>query len=291
MAFVQRLISLRFILGKGDFGTAGQDTVDVSGLRCSVNIVKQGIGQAQCDIQAFGMSLDLMNKLTVLNKLRLENQRFNSVIVSAGNDKGGLGVCFKGTIQEAWADGRQAPDVAFQVSADTGLFQLLQPVAPISFNGSVDIVTVLSGIATQMGLVLENNGVTGTVENPYFPGTLKSQLEKACVVGDCTPFIDEAGGILAVTPRGKARGGLAILLSKDTGLVSYPSFTQSGIQVTSIFNPNLEFGRQIRIDSQFKPANGLWRIQSLAHRLESQVPGGQWFTDIECTYFDQQAQA
>lgn len=288
MAFAKRIIKLQFHLAEGSFGKGGEDTVDLEGLRCAVSIVKEGIGFARADLQVWGMSLDLMNRLTVLNKVRQEQQRFNTVTISAGDEESGVATCFGGVIREAWADGRQMPDMMFHVSADSALYSTLKPVPPVSFDGTVDAALVLAGIAQQMGYSLENSGVTGKFTNPYYPGTLKTQLAAVCDHIPCESYVDDVAKVVAVWPKGAARNpdGSPVLISKDTGLIGYPSFSQAGVQFGTIYNPNIEFGRQIRIESQLTAANGQWRVSSLAHTLESGVPGGMWFTDVECSFLD-----
>lgn len=284
MAFARRIINLQFQLGKGDFGEAGADTVDLSGLRCSANITKAGsASNANCELRVWGMPLDLMNKLTILNKLAFGQQIDNSVTVLAGDEKSGLAVVFAGTIMEAWADGRNAPDVMFHVSATSGLFQSIKPIPPTSYNGSVDIAQALAGLATQMGLTFENSGVTGQIESPYWPGSVKQQIEKACTAVDCMHVIDDVSRVLAVWPKGQARDGQSVQLSPDSGMVGYPSFTQNGVQITSIFNPSLSFGRKVNVESQFKSAAGEWVVASISHNLDALVPDGEWFTEIECS--------
>ena len=59
-------------------------------------------------------------------------------------------VVFGGTIIEAWVDGQSAPEVCFRVTAQAGYINALKPAPAISFNGSVDIATVLNQIAQNM---------------------------------------------------------------------------------------------------------------------------------------------
>lgn len=289
MTFSRRIINLQFQLGQGDFGEAGTDTVTLEGLRCSASIIRAGLGFSRADIQIWGMSLDLMNKLTVTQKFFFENTRYNQVIVSAGDEDAGVAMCFGGTVQEAWADGRQAPDIMFHVSAHSGQFALSKSVPPVSFKGSVDAALVLSSIAQRMGYQFENGGITGTLSNPYKPGTPRAQLESVCRDIDCMLEVDEATQTVAVWPKRGSRGGEVIRIAPDSGLVSYPSFTQSGIQFTTLYNPSIAFGRPIRMESQFTAANGQWNVSALQHRLDANIPGGQWFTDVECNYLDMTA--
>ena len=283
MSLTTRKITLQFTLGQGDFGGDGQDTVTVEGLRCSVNIVHSGTSYASADVQVWGLSLDLMNKLAVTTKFNLEQRVRNRLIIFAG-DEDGTAMCFGGTVWDAWADGRNAPDVAFVVSADSSMYDLSKPIAPTSYKGGVDAALVLSGLAQQIGYSFENGGITGTLTNPYKPGSPKSQIESVCRDVDCMFTVDEANKVLAVWPKGKARSGEAILVSPKTGLVGYPSFTQSGVRLTTIFNPNARFGGKVKVESQFEPANGIWPIYGLSHHLDANIPGGQWFTDMECVY-------
>lgn len=289
MAFAKRKISIQFMLGQGAFGEDGSDTVTLDGLRCSVNIVRAGIGYSQADITIYGMTLDLMNKLTVTQKFFFQDQRYNQVIVMAGDEDSGMAVCFGGTIQEAWADGRQAPDMAFVVSAQSGMFQLMKPADPVSYKGTIDAATALAGIAEQMGYSFENGGVSAVLNDPYKPGSLKSQIASICRDIGCDVDVDEANKVLAIWPQDKARGAQSVRIAADSGMIGYPSFSQGGVQFTTLYNPNLTFGASVDIESQFQAATGNWKVYQLAHRLESEIPGGQWSTDVECSYLDQSA--
>lgn len=285
MAFAKRIINLQFTLGQGDFGTAGQDTVTLEGLRCSVEIAQAGgASQAQLDLRVWGMKLEQMNKLTVLNKLAYDDVHQNTVTVMAGDSEGGVAVCFRGVIQEAWVDGRQPAEMVFQVTAFSGLYERTKPVPPTSYNGFVDIATVVSGIATQMEMSFENSGVTGQIASPYLPGDLGSQLNKICTAAGCEYTIDDINGVVAIWPKGQARDGEAVVVSADTGLIGYPAFTQNGIQFTTIYNPNLVFRRSVNIQSVITPASGSWSIAAVSHILESEMPGGAWETSVECGY-------
>lgn len=283
MSFVRRRIDLQFQLGTGAFGEDGSDTVTLSGLRVSAGISKAGgVSMSEANLRVFGMPLDVMNKLTVLNKLRYQDQRFNTVTISAGDDETGVAVAFVGTISEAWVDASSAPDVSFVVVAQTGLLDLVKPVAPTSFRGSVDVATVLNGIAVQMvpPRQLENTGVSVQIANPYLVGTLVDQLRTVARAANINCIVDDH--VVAIWPAGAARGGAVPLISPSTGLVGYPLTTQNGIQLTTLFNPGLAFGLEIDVQSALTPANGGWSIASVTHEIESETPGGKWFTRVEC---------
>lgn len=284
MALAQRILKFQFQLGQGDFGTGGADTVDLSGYRASVSIVKSGYNVMDAELRIWGLPLDLMNKLTVVNRLGMQEYRQNTVTILAGDEETGVSVCFKGTVFEAWADARQPPDVVFHVFALSSLFDATTVIPPTSFKGSVDVATVLSGIAAQMGYGFENGGVQGKLSNPYYPGDARAQVKRACEDINCAYDFDEDKKMIVVWPKDGTRDGQVVKVSKDTGMIGYPSFTQSGIQISTIYDQNIVFGRAIIVESQLVPASGQWVVASLSHQLEALMPNGQWITDIECGY-------
>lgn len=289
MAFAKRKISLQFMLGQGDFGESGSDTVTLDGLRCSANIVYGGSISARAELQIYGMKLDVMRQLTVLQTFFWNNYRNNTVTVLAGDKPDAMSQCFSGDIFEAWVEAKSPPDVSFYVSAITQNHSLKKAVPAISFKGNVDAGTVAEIIAQQMEYTLENSGVNAQLNNPYFPGSVQNQLDALCRAAGCQYYLDENRRILAIWPLNGNRVIPPVTVSAKTGLVGYPSFTQGGIRFTTLYNPLLTFGAPIIMQSQLAPANGRWAVYQLAHRIESNVPGGQWYSDVECTYMDHQA--
>lgn len=286
MSFVTRRINVQFGLGQGSFGADGSDTVDITGLRTSCSISKAGgASMSMLELRIWGMPLDAMQKLTVLNKLAYEQERDNSVTVSAGDDEKGVAAVFSGTIKEAWVDASNPPEIVFVVSAFSGLLDKIKPVPPISYSGSVDVETVLAGIAAQMNppRSLENSGVQVILSSPYKPGTLVEQAQAIARDARCNLLIEDT--VMAIWPIGQSRGGLTLDLSPETGLVGYPQFTQNGIALTTLFSPSLSFGQQIKVTSALGAANGTWVVAAVQHNLDAELPGGQWFTRIECTLF------
>jgi hypothetical protein len=65
-------------------------------------------------------------------------------------------------------------------------------------------------------------------------------------------------------------------------MVGYPVFSGNGIALTTEFNPDLQLGRQVNVTSSLSVANGLWNPFSIVHELESETPGGSWFSQIQC---------
>lgn len=290
--FNKRRIDLRFTLGRGDFGGAGLDTVNLTGYRVSATIDKAGgASMSQLQLRVWGVPLDVMNKLTILGTGIAQNARQNNTVtVSAGDDESGVAVVFVGNMIECWVDTKQAPQVALVVVASTGYVDNLKPVPPTSYKGTVDAAVVMAGIAAQMSppLPLENSGVQVQLSNPYYPGTLRQQALDCAREGQFNLFFDDT--VVAIWPKGKARGGLIPDVGPDTGMVGYPVHTQGGIQFTTLYNPSIVFGGRVRIRSELTPAIGdTWVPAIVTHELESEMPGGKWFTTAQCLLLDQES--
>jgi len=274
VSFAKRRIDLTFALGEGDFGEGGNNSVKLSGLRVLSQIIKAGgpsMGTAQ--LQVYGMDLDKMNKFSTLGQ-RPTTQRKNTITVEAG-EEGAMATVFIGNITNAWFDGAGAPNVPFQVLAHVGGFDAVNSIAPTSYKGTVDVATILSGLANKMGKPFENNGVNTQLTNVYYTGSARDQALKA---------VQEAGiqwnGLddnkLAIWPSGQSRGGSIPVVSKNTGMEGYPTFTSQGIQVSSLFNRSISFGSKIKVESIIEGANGEWVVYALNYSLDAQMPRGKW---------------
>lgn len=283
MTFKHRVVKVIVELSSDGFDADGNNRVEIEGVRCSADIMYAGLVGAKAQIRLWGLSLALMNKLTVTRQFFIQQRKPNRLTIEAGDDNQ-TSVCFRGGILEAWVDASQPPDVSFLITAASGLVDLAKPVAPTSYKGSVSAELLLSKLVEQMGYALENSGVKGVLQNPYKPGSLRSQIESVCRDVNCDFLIDETNKIVAIWPQGEARGGKVVKMSSSTGMVGYPSFSQAGVRMTSLYNPEIEFGRRLQVESQLLAANGTWKVYGLAHRLEAEMPNGSWFTDIECTY-------
>lgn len=289
--FKYRKIDVAFTLGKGAFGEDGtENTVTLTGLRVSISVVRSGGGfYSQAEIRIYGMDLSDMNKLSTLGKPVIQD-RFNAIGVSAGDEGGPMRIVFQGNIKQAWADFNGMPNVPFIVLAfDAGLLAV-KPIPVNSYSGAADVATVLEGLCKQLGITLENNGVSSIVSDPYLHGAAADQIKD--IITAAIPrvnFIFEnvgaSGGTLAIWPAAGKRAGTVPLIAPETGMVGYPAFTENGIVIKTGFDPTIKFGASIEVRSDVKPACGFWQPFSISHDLEAETPGGAWFTTLQCNPF------
>lgn len=285
MSFSRRHIDVTFQLGQGSFGEGGFDTEKVSGLRVVANITKAGgAGLNTANIRIYGLPLSLMSKLAIVGNQLIQG-RNNLITVAAGSDDAPMATCFTGVINQSWPNFQAAPDVSLDVTASPTLLDALKPVPPISFQGSADVATIMSGLAAQMGMTLESNGVqVKLAPGKYFAGTAPAQARKVAQAAGINLLFDD-NNVMAIWTTGTARGSQAQVISKDTGMVGYPNWSQGGILVKSLYNPLLQFGGNVQVNSTLTQATGQWNIFNVNHNLESEVPNGAWFTTVECSKF------
>jgi len=283
MSYAQRNINLTFQIGKGNFGESGFNTVTVSGLRVSAQIQKApGPTQTAAQVKVYGLTLSLMNQLSTIGHLPGVGYTRNDMRIDAGDAVNGMSTVFIGSITQAWADFGGIPDVSFTAIALTGFIEALKPIAPNSYPGAADAVTILQQLASTMGLAFENKSNASVIlANPYFPGTALTQAQRCAHAANLNMAIDS--GTMAIWPMGGSRGGTVRLISAGSGMVGFPRYNKAGISLTTEFNPNIACGTQVQVQSIVTPANGIWPVTVLEHDIESQVPDGSWFTTITAT--------
>lgn len=279
-SYVERALSFKFTLGKGSFGLSGQNTVTVKDVRAHVTILKNGApAMSSAEMRIYGLTPDIMNALTTLGSPR-PMERDNTVAISAGDANSGLALVYQGTVQEAWQNFDSQPETFLEVQSFVSTFLALKPASPISFPGTGDVATMMAGLATTAGRNFENSGVQVQLANPYFSGTILSQAQALAEAANIEFFDD--GITFAIWPKTGTRNSQIPLVSPASGLVNYPRYTSQGVALRMIFNPNILFGGQIKLETSLKQAAGTWYVNKVSYDLSSQIVNGPWFTDVEC---------
>ena len=280
-SFSNKAIRLTITLGKGIFSKGG-NTKTIEGLACDVTVRKAGLpDKNEAKVKVWGLSYENMAQLTMLAFDPLESQH-NLISIEAGEKGGSFSLVFQGEIVSAFANFNAAPDVCMEFEADSGFYpqQISLPVAAV--KGEAKAERLFENFAAQAGYIFKNEGVTGSVRNACFPGSPYDKLRQLARCMGCDLIIDD--GAVVAMPAGQARKGRSVPLSKDTGLIGYPTFTREGISCRCLFNPCLEFGGLIDVQSVVPRASGTWRITGLSHAIASDTPGGSWESRIEAAF-------
>lgn len=291
MAFTKKLLRVTFTLGQGTFAESGTDTLTLEGLRTRAQVAKAGaLTGSKLDLSVYGMSLSQMNDLSTLG-MQIQFIARNTVTVQAGDSSGNWSMVYQGAIITAYADLQAMPQAAFRVGASSLGALNVQTATPNSVSGDVDAAALLGILAQRAGLKFESNGVSVIIRDPYLWGSSADQIKDFCQTANIGWGIDDM--TLVCWPKNGARIGAAAIVSQETGLVTYPSYTATGILLKTEFNPAIVFQGLIQVKSALVSdaptkaqeaaglaANGIWAVAELDHDLESAVPGGSWFSTI-----------
>lgn len=279
--FVKKVLSLTITLGAGSFGDELGETVTLTGFRMLADTKNPGgDSMGMCQLRVFGLRQEVMNTLTTIGAVNRAIRTKNAILLAAGDEVNGMQSVFQGTIFDAWADYNTAPDVAFNIIAYAGLDAAVKPVDATSYKGSTAVSDIMATLAADMGLIFENNGVDVKLSSPYLPGTSLSKVRACAQAANILWSIDR--GVLAIWPKTGAREGVVPQVSPDTGMAGYPALSSKGMTVKMLFNWNIRMGGDVEIDSSIPMSRGTWRVFNFDHSLSSEIPGGPWFTTMDC---------
>ncbi len=280
MAFEHRQLGATISLASGNFTEGGIQVKLPDGLRMSANIEHAGgHSDGTLDLVIYGMARSLMNQLSTLG-MQINLVPKNPITLTAGT-AGKMSTAFNGYIIAAYADYNASPEVAFHISAHTLGAYAAAPADPTSFRGTVPVSTILSGLATKMGLRFDNNGVTTTLSNQYLSGSLRDQARAAVKAAGISWNAGERG-VLAIWPKNSSRnnGQIPLIASPPEGsMIGYPTYTAYGIMLQNLYDPTIGLGQKIKVKSSVL-TTGEWATYGLSHRLESETLNGKWQSTI-----------
>lgn len=296
MAFVQRFVDVEFQIGPATSAQpitsplfpGNKNTARVTGLRCSVQVQNATNIDIRANISIWGLPLSIMNSISTLG-MAYQLVPNNFVNVYAGTVEPPTALMFSGNILQAYMDLQNPPDVPFRVEAQPLANQSALLISPISNSVPADIPTIAEQLARKMGCTLENSAnISGSVPSCYLWGSPKAMMQQFADTAGIRWTVENNnlnGGTVAIWPKGGARNiGVSgpPLISADTGMIGYPTFTINGVLFKTLFNPSLKLGGQVEIQSQvLKSANGIYNVYKLDHTLESKVFHGKWETLCE----------
>ena len=270
-------------LGTGNFQGTSKNTYTIEGLAMSAKIEKVGLPDLnKCALSITGMKYDVMEQLTVLGFRKLTSAK-NLLTLYGGTQGETLPVLFSGDITKAVADFKNAPDVVFQINATTGAYSVKKAAPPLSIQGDAAAADLAQRWAAEMGYSFKNAGVVTRVANCVFNGSPMQKLRMLAEQYHIDTIIDD--GEVIIQPRGNVRKtGTIPYLTEQSGLAGYPAFTDKGIQLVALYNPDFKRGGLIRVKSIVPRASGEWKIVKLTHSVSAYSKNAEWFSEIEATW-------
>jgi hypothetical protein len=276
-------------------GTNGANQLTLQGLRMSAVIKGSGLPAfPEASLRIYGMAQADMNALAIVQVQGGKPEYSRNTVQIEADSGNGFTFVFSGQIYQAGPDFENSPDVFLFVHAQSAGFDQLTAANPTAYPGTANVADIVANLASKMSMAFENDGVTGTLTNAYYSGTLASQLRKVCQDANIY-FAMENQNLLVISPAGQARRNVpAWVLTPTSGLVNYPQVLGNGyLNARSIFNPAFRQNGPVTIQGSIvmidpllpktlnSQADGNWLIGPLTHTLECQKPGGAWFTDMK----------
>lgn len=319
--FSKKHLSIEIIVPEGvkrlNYQTGQYQTSELAGQRISlkgyrVSCEIENVGQSQgnaAGIQIYNLPPSLMQSLTGFGTLSVFNyvasgnssQKLGSTVqvqIFASNDTTDTlsnaddqsdnqrNMVFWGSLQTCQAVMSAAPDPFVQMTCRTLGFAQLSPASVISIKGSAKASDIAQNIGNTLGLAFENNGVNTVLQNPYFYGSAMQQLQDLSQQALFNYTV--SNGVLSIWPIGGNRKPLSqglTLISAETGMVDYPTFSGVAVTVQTLYNSSVRYGDQIRIESIVPNVTGNYSVNKTTHHLSTDIPGGPWHTEIVATFF------
>lgn len=287
-SFARKMLEAHIILAEGGYNTRSGETANTRIVRLGMDVDIQKPGgqeKNKAKVKIFNLPLEDMEVLTTLAFQPLQVSK-NAIAIYAGDEERGLSLAFSGDIVSAVPNFNAAPDPSFDIDCVTGYVASVTPVPPLTGGGAQEVAQLMAGLAKQMNLSFVNRGVKSVLRNIAFVGGPMQQARQIADAARIVLLVDD-GEMIIMPPeemRSDADGGTPHW-KDSTGMFGYPSFDNEGIQAKGIYEPKLQIGAPIRIESMVPRASGIWQITSLSHKLQANYPGASfWESQVKATY-------
>jgi hypothetical protein len=283
--YADRRITVTITLSSKNFAGTSSNQITLTNFRVWAQIenFSTPAGSGSAIIRISGLSLDHINQISQTGFLFKIPKPPNEVSISAGDVNGNFAQIYQGIIQEAKPDFSNQVDAAFIITALASSNLRYTPTTPISYPGGVAAGDALAAICKQAGVTLQNNGVTGQLASPYFPGTAWQQMLRAADAAGAFAFYNAQTNTLTVWPKNGASPNKSqanpVLISVPTGMIGYPEFQASYVKVRNVFSNGLQAvvpGTYIKVQSTLTAANGVLSVQSSTTTISARLPKGPW---------------
>lgn len=275
----------------GTFAGTGADQITIRGRRTSCRVqFAGGASGSMASVTVWGLDPSTMNQLSTLGMAVTEIEG-NALTISASEEGGQPSTVFTGTIFEAIPEYSDQPSTPMRFICKPGALAGMLAFPATSYSGKVKVSDVLSTLAASQQWGFENSGVDTVISNPYLTGSPLNQIKQ--IARDTNIQAVLINNILCIWPSYGSRRtqGNTPLISAETGMIGYPSYTKQGLLVRSIFRPEIGLGAPVRVVSDIltsqnlarvNNATGLWTINRIDLSLDSETPNGLWEQQIYC---------
>ena len=282
--FKERVIEITFSFNDGSQPiviNSDIETVTFAGFRSRVSVEKvQGGLQGAAEGTIHGINEDIANRLTSIGYIRALNKQ-NGVKIAAGAKGETLSLIYEGYIDQCWYTINQ-PTLELHFISFSALQVALECVGATSYKGDTSVSLVLKDLSKEAGLnYIELTPVNKVIDSPYLDGSTWDKIKKIAN-STKTGYRLEGKNLIVFDENKTFKKEPDKTISKDSGLIGYPSLSSNGLHFKTLFDPSIYILEPVKFDSSMKVLNGSkWNPTKIFHELESNTPGGEWFTYID----------
>jgi hypothetical protein len=270
------------------FSGAQSGSFSAAGLRAAVTVQSlPDRAGTSASVKIWGLTLAQMtaysSKLAAAPNGGIQVEQFN-LVIEAGDLGGAMSQVLDGPILSSYIDLTNVPDSSFNVTS-INTFGASTPIAPQSQPGTQnaeDLIMSLCPKATPP-LTFDNSaGAHAVLSNPSTYGSAIEQIAKIATHAKFSWKI--SGKTLSIWPRGGTVDDVVIEVGPKTDpkMVGYPMFSDVSLIVQSLYNPEVQIDRKMKVvGSSIPNANGLWQIILVQHDLTTMMPKGPWYTTVQ----------
>lgn len=247
-------------------------SIRVERLRLSFSVTKDAKPQPnKATIKVYNLSPDHRAYLSELSASGVDTQ------LEAGY-KAGTSVIYRGSLRRVFTMRENKTDLVTTLETSDGIKQVQESRVSISVQKGATNKDVLAKVARAVG-VLDGNlsdalsklgGASVFMNGGAFYGSAVDEMTRLCRSLDLTWSIQD--GKLQVLARGAAVEGVAIRLSKETGLIGEPSIDPKGkLQGTMLIQPDVFPGRIVKLEGE--RVKGNFKLEQTTHSGDTRSTG------------------
>ena len=232
--------------------------------------------QNKCIVTIANLAPDVRNFLLTECSPWAPNRKPKVLTVIACRPSTGIQRIYTGEISSTSVSDK--PDVRLTLEALTsdGLkFNFIAWKSP----PTMQLSELAKKVAQDYGLKLRFEATDKTIANYAYNGSAARQVNHLALMGDVDAFVDN--DYLVVKNIGEANKGQARIINKHTGMVGQPLPDDKGIKVRAMFDPTMNVGDAVQVESEINPAaNGQYTVYNIAISLANR--SADWYVDLSC---------
>ena len=280
----KKLLKFVITLADGAKFSSGTDNITLQGYRAIADIENAGGWQASTlHARIYGMSQSDMLAARSLSWTATSYVGNSITVTAIDGDRETL--VFSGNIVDSWGVYTDAPNVYFQIYANQ-LYSIAQtPAQARSFPGPTQVADIVTILAKACGLNFTNSdNVQRVIVDEYLKGSNRDQLFTLAKHANIGIYVTSTSVAITDSPTTSINMEAVPVVSKDSGLISYPTLERFGVIFQTLFNPLIVFGGKVTLESTSdtdKPiVSGTWHVSNVHHILSSLNPEASWKSEI-----------